>query len=337
MKQGVLRGMPSVDYEHVLAKDRALRRRRAPVALPPGDDIFTAAGTLSSPPQEAAIELPRQPEEAAVLPAVTQERQRSPLNRTEKLHRLREALAPYLDFPTVRRLAAQGEDLTQAYIGTGEMPPEVHAVLDARALMLLATLLSLITVYVGRLMTSLLMHPHDFSPSTVASTAVVGGLVTIPINGVIGILSDRLGHRRLLIVSYVLAAGGVVLLSMAGQLWHFWLETALLFVATAANGSVATALATDVLPRDALRRGMSWLNGMTWVAGIIGFAGTGYLTDTLGVAATCLIAAVVAIAAAGLLARRQCLVAETVSLDWRSIILALFSQARKKLVPDSSR
>jgi MFS family permease len=168
-------------------------------------------------------------------------------------------------------------------------------------LMLLAALLSSTTVYVGRLMTSLSMQAFDFSPSAVASTAVVGGLATLPITPLLGTLSDRLGRRRLLVASYALAAGAVVLLSMASQMWHFWLETALLFVATAANGSVATALATDVLPAYALRRGMSWLNSMTWVAGIIGFAGTGFLTDTLGTAATCLIAALLAIAAAGLL------------------------------------
>jgi DNA repair protein RadC len=134
-KQGMLPGMPSVDYEYVLAKDRALRRRRSPVVLPPGEDIFTAAATLSSAPQAPAIALPGQ-QEATPSPAAPSEGQRSVRNRSEKLHPLREALAPYLDFSTLRRLAAQGEDLAQAYIGTGEMPPEVHAVLDALALML---------------------------------------------------------------------------------------------------------------------------------------------------------------------------------------------------------
>src|SRR2546421_596258 len=71
MKQGMLPGMPSVDYEHVLERDRALRRRRAPVALPPGDDIFTAAATLSSAPPTTAIELVGQPEETALLPGTT--------------------------------------------------------------------------------------------------------------------------------------------------------------------------------------------------------------------------------------------------------------------------
>jgi MFS family permease len=200
---------------------------------------------------------------------------------------------------------------------------------------LLAALLSSTTVYVGRLMTSLSMHSIGLSPSAVASTAVVGGLVTLPITPLIGTLSDRLGRRRLLVVSYALAAGGVLLLSTATELWQFWMATALLFAATTANGSVAAALATDMLPRNALRRGISWLNSMTWVAGIIGFAGTGYLTDRLGTTTTCLIAALLTIAAATLLAWRPRLVAGTVPLEWRSIFLAPFSQERKKPFPDS--
>src|SRR6266568_3446015 len=47
MKQVMLPGMPSVDYEHVLERDRVLRRRRLPVALPPTDDIFNAAAPES--------------------------------------------------------------------------------------------------------------------------------------------------------------------------------------------------------------------------------------------------------------------------------------------------
>src|SRR5437868_3910517 len=71
MKQVMLPGMPSVDYEHVLEKDRALRRRRAPVALPSGADIFVATATLSGPPQADAIEPVEQPGEAVALPVAT--------------------------------------------------------------------------------------------------------------------------------------------------------------------------------------------------------------------------------------------------------------------------
>src|SRR6266540_595375 len=40
MKQLMLPDIPPVDYDHVLQKDRALRRR-TPAALPPATDIFT--------------------------------------------------------------------------------------------------------------------------------------------------------------------------------------------------------------------------------------------------------------------------------------------------------
>src|SRR6266536_1968397 len=52
-KQGMLPGMPAVDYAHVLERDRALRRGRTPVVLPPSTDIFTVAAPESSGPSSA--------------------------------------------------------------------------------------------------------------------------------------------------------------------------------------------------------------------------------------------------------------------------------------------
>jgi DNA repair protein RadC len=134
MKQQMLPGMPPIDYEHVLENDRELRRRHKKPALLPAGDIFVA--TPASTPEPTVAPEPIQQPEATPPTLVKRERRRSPGLKSEELHPLREVLAPYLDFPTLRRLAAQGEDLAQAYIGTGEMPPEVHAVLDALALML---------------------------------------------------------------------------------------------------------------------------------------------------------------------------------------------------------
>ena len=134
MKQSMLPDMPPIDYDHVLEKDRALHHR-TPAALPPAADIFTIPAPTTSEPVEREGELAEQSEGAVAPPVIIKER-RAPREKPAKLHPLREALAPYLDFPTLRRLAAHGEDLTQAYIGTGEMPSEIQAVLDALALML---------------------------------------------------------------------------------------------------------------------------------------------------------------------------------------------------------
>jgi DNA repair protein RadC len=135
MKQEMLPGMPPVDYEHVLAIDQAVRRRkRTVVPLAPAGEIFaTAPHTV---PEASPIERAVQPEAATPPATALPERRRSSSRRKDELHPLHEALAPYLNFPKLRQLAAQGEDLTQAYIGTGEMPAEVLAVLDALRLLL---------------------------------------------------------------------------------------------------------------------------------------------------------------------------------------------------------
>ncbi len=134
MKQTMLPAMPPVDYDHVLKKDQALRRR-TPAALPPAMDIFTIPAATTSEP-EATQAPAAQSEGEGAPPASSKEGHRAAQEKPAQLHPLREALTPYLDFPTLRRLAAQGEDLTHAYIGTGEMPAEIHAVLDALALLL---------------------------------------------------------------------------------------------------------------------------------------------------------------------------------------------------------
>jgi DNA repair protein RadC len=136
MKQLALPGMPPIDYDYVLERDRELwrRRRKATVKpVPMSGDIFVAQSEVTAPSPDSQ----RQPMEATQprgegIPEQPVSRRK----RAEQLHPLREALAPYLDFTALRRLAAQGEDLTQAFIAKGDIPAEVRAVLDALALML---------------------------------------------------------------------------------------------------------------------------------------------------------------------------------------------------------
>lgn len=173
-------------------------------------------------------------------------------------------------------------------------------------LLLLATLLSSTAVYSSRLGMSLSMKSLDFTPAAIAGTVVVGGLVMIPVTPLLGTLSDRLPRRRLLVASYGLTVVGALLLNTAVSLWHFYLAISLLFVATSANGSIAAALATDLLPPAALKRGLSWLNTMGWVAGIGGFAVGGYVLDVLGPGTLYVAAAATAVVAAlALLSQRS--------------------------------
>src|SRR3712207_5589201 len=53
MRQELLPGMPEIDYDQVLANDKALRRRhRTAPPLPPAGDLFTAATQTSTPVPE---------------------------------------------------------------------------------------------------------------------------------------------------------------------------------------------------------------------------------------------------------------------------------------------
>jgi len=137
MKQMLLPDMPPVDYDLVLEKDRALRRQRAPGAVSPGDNIFSAVVTAGNAPAEEAIEPARTQEDMALVPKVTPEHRRSPRERTAKqnLQRLHESLAPYVDTAYLRQLAARQLDLRQA-LRSDNPPAEVLALIDTLSALL---------------------------------------------------------------------------------------------------------------------------------------------------------------------------------------------------------
>jgi SET family sugar efflux transporter-like MFS transporter len=167
--------------------------------------------------------------------------------------------------------------------------------------LLLAVLLSAMTVSVVRMGLSISMKAIDFSPAAISGANVVGGLVTIPLVLGLGALSDRLGRRLFLALGYLLAAFASVSLVMAEQLWHFWIVAAAVLVARTIGMSLASALATDILPPQALGRSLPLLGTMTWASGVLGFAGSGYVVETLGASNLYLIATLLALAAAGLM------------------------------------
>jgi MFS family permease len=175
--------------------------------------------------------------------------------------------------------------------------------------LLLAVLLSAMTVSIVRIGLSLSMKAVDFSPAAISSANVVGGLVTIPVVLGFGALSDRLGRRSLLALGYLMAALSGVSLMVAVQLWQFWIVAAAVLIARTIGGSLASALATDILPRQSLGRSLPILGTMAWASGVLGFAGSGYAIETLGASNLYLIAALLSLAAAGLVSmlpgRRQ--------------------------------
>lgn len=168
-------------------------------------------------------------------------------------------------------------------------------------LLLLLTLLFTMAVSIGRFGTSISMQAFDFSPSAVASSATISGLVAIPATFLIGTLSDRLGRKRFLVISYLLASGGALILSTATQLWQFWLAASLLMLALSAKGALTSAMVTDMLAPEKLNRGLSWLNATNSLAGILSFSSAGYAMEHLGMKPVFLIVAALPILAAILL------------------------------------
>lgn len=204
-----------------------------------------------------------------------------------------------LFFLNDRRLVAPAESSAKTVRGASSgMGVTFH-------FLLLVTLLSAVAIYLGRLGTSLSMQALDFTPSAIASTATVSGLIAVPMTLLIGVLSDRLGRKRFLMLGYGLAAAGVVALGAASQLWHFWVAASLTMLAFSVTGTVSSAFATDVLAPETLSRGLPWLNTMNWIAAIVSFAGAGYVVEALGTVALCLLGLGIAGAATIILSLSQ--------------------------------
>jgi len=130
---------------------------------------------------------------------------------------------------------------------------------------------------------------------------VIGGLLTIPVVLGFGILSDRLGRRLFLGLGYLLAAIGGISLMNAERIWQFWVVAAAILISRTISGSLASALATDILPHQALGRSLPVLGTMAWASGVMGFAGSGYVIESLGANVLYLIVALMSLAAVGLI------------------------------------
>jgi MFS family permease len=166
---------------------------------------------------------------------------------------------------------------------------------------LMISLVSAVAISLARLGAPLSMQAQAFTAPDIASTATISGLVALPIVALAGFFSDRIGRSRFLIIAYLSAATGIIVLSLAGQLWHFWLAASLILIALCLNGALASAVAADVLPPGELKRGLAWLNGILPIASILAYASTGFLTEALSFRLLFLLTAMLPVLAAALL------------------------------------
>ena len=147
--------------------------------------------------------------------------------------------------------------------------------------LLLATMLTGIGGFVSSIGRSLAMDGLEFTSTSISSAGAIAGAVTLPLPLAVGWLSDRVGRKRLMALIYLAVAAGLLTMSASASLWHFWVASSLVAV-SGASVPIRDALATDLISRASLGRGMALLSAAAYAAGILGFAATGQAIDRWG-------------------------------------------------------
>jgi MFS family permease len=145
-----------------------------------------------------------------------------------------------------------------------------------------ASLVASVAGFVILLGRSLLMSDLGFRAMAIASTGAVGGIVAMPLPLLMGWLSDRTGRKIFLYLGYLAGITSLSVLAISTSLWHFCIVLVLQTVFMAVNGTVGSALVTDLLSQESLGRGLSLFSATGWIGGVLGFAGTGYALQSLG-------------------------------------------------------
>jgi MFS family permease len=152
-----------------------------------------------------------------------------------------------------------------------------------------ASLVASITGFIVLLVRSFLMNDLGFGVIAISSTGAIGGIATLPLPFLIGWLSDRRGRKIFLYFGYLAGFASVSFLVFSTLLWHFWVVVLLQSLFGTVTTPTGNALATDLLPPQALGKGLALFNTASWMGGVLGFAGGGYALKSFGFTPTLLI------------------------------------------------
>jgi len=152
--------------------------------------------------------------------------------------------------------------------------------------------------FVGR---SFVMTDLGFGTGALTTAGAIGSALTLPVPLLAGWLSDRLGRQRFLAFSFLATTAALLALSAATDLWHFW-AASMLYTLSYAGGPVASALVTDLVPRESLGQGLALYNATGWLGGIVGSVLAGYGAQSVGTTPTLLAGAFLPLIAVSLLA-----------------------------------
>jgi MFS family permease len=192
------------------------------------------------------------------------------------------------------------DDHIVSHVQNDQAVPMPAPVNGALWLLIGANVLASITSFAAGLARPLLMDRLGFDAAAIASAVSVSGLITLPLPFVVGWLSDRISRKQLLILSYVLASVGALLMVTAFDLWQFWLSASL-FALVGGMVGVGLAYVTDLVPPEGVGSALAYFSATPPLAGVIGYAGTGFILQTLGMQGTFIGGAALPVVAIGLM------------------------------------
>ena len=137
------------------------------------------------------------------------------------------------------------------------------------------------------------MDGLGFSATAVSSTNAIAGLISVPVPFLVGVLSDKVGRKPMLVLIYGAVFAGTVVLVSANLLWHFWVAAVLNAMLPAGVG-VGSALINDLVPKRALSSAISRYTAMPWLGGTVGFIATGLVLQATDLFTVYIIAAIAA-------------------------------------------
>jgi MFS family permease len=168
--------------------------------------------------------------------------------------------------------------------------------------LLAATLFATIASYGAGFGRSVAMSQLGFSATAVGLTTAIGGAISLPAPLVLGALSDRIGRKRLLILCYAAGLAALPAIGFASTAWGFWGASALLGIMATCQ-PLQQALATDMLPRDLVGRGLALLGSAQALSILTSSLVVGAAFQGLGARTTFLLWTVAPLAAIALLAQ----------------------------------
>ncbi len=155
-------------------------------------------------------------------------------------------------------------------------------------MLLLAQLIVLTINSLTSMGRSVSMNNLGFAATALTSTAVISGLVSLPVPFVLGWLSDRLGRKSMMVICYLANGFCMIMLAFSTSLWHFWIVLSFYRISMVSR-IVGAAFVTDLVEPRALGRGVALFQCVGWIAFTIGFVIAGNAFQTFGIKTTSLV------------------------------------------------